>query len=118
MRYILSGAKAPLTVTPSERKRVEGPGGTSRDVIYHRGWMKNQGYPHDLFDGRPVIGFGAGEPDFPTPDYIVAAAIEAFRTAGGKIEVLGVTRSLLRVGAEPGDPAPSLPAKPVATRRR
>ena len=27
--------------------------------------------------GRPVIGFGAGEPDFPTPDYIVKAAIEA-----------------------------------------
>ena len=31
-------------------------GGTSRDAIYHRGWMKNQGYPADLFDGRPVIG--------------------------------------------------------------
>jgi aspartate/methionine/tyrosine aminotransferase len=27
--------------------------------------------------GKPVIGFGAGEPDFPTPDYIVAAAIDA-----------------------------------------
>jgi aspartate/methionine/tyrosine aminotransferase len=27
--------------------------------------------------GRPVIGFGAGEPDFPTPDYVVAAAVEA-----------------------------------------
>ncbi len=27
--------------------------------------------------GRPVIGFGAGEPDFPTPDYIVAAAQRA-----------------------------------------
>ncbi len=27
--------------------------------------------------GRPVIGFGAGEPDFPTPGYIVQAAIEA-----------------------------------------
>jgi aspartate aminotransferase len=27
--------------------------------------------------GRPVIGFGAGEPDFATPDYIVAAAVEA-----------------------------------------
>ena len=27
--------------------------------------------------GRPVIGFGAGEPDFPTPDYIVKAAAEA-----------------------------------------
>jgi len=28
-------------------------------------------------EGRPVIGFGAGEPDFPTPDYIVAAAAAA-----------------------------------------
>src|SRR5690625_2482964 len=27
--------------------------------------------------GRPVIGFGAGEPDFPTPQYIVDAAIKA-----------------------------------------
>ncbi len=29
--------------------------------------------------GRPVIGFGAGEPDFPTPDYIVEAAAKACR---------------------------------------
>ena len=29
--------------------------------------------------GRPVIGFGAGEPDFPTPGYIVDAAVEACR---------------------------------------
>ncbi len=29
--------------------------------------------------GRPVIGFGAGEPDFPTPGYIVEAAVEACR---------------------------------------
>ena len=29
--------------------------------------------------GRPVIGFGAGEPDFPTPDYIVEAAVTAAR---------------------------------------
>ncbi|MGI8882209.1 MAG: pyridoxal phosphate-dependent aminotransferase [Jatrophihabitans sp.] len=27
--------------------------------------------------GRPVIGFGTGEPDFPTPDYIVEAAVKA-----------------------------------------
>lgn len=27
--------------------------------------------------GRPVIGFGAGEPDFATPDYIVDAAVAA-----------------------------------------
>src|SRR4029450_10298839 len=29
--------------------------------------------------GRPVIGFGAGEADFPTPDYIVDAAVAAAR---------------------------------------
>jgi aspartate/methionine/tyrosine aminotransferase len=29
--------------------------------------------------GRPVIGFGAGEPDFPTPDYVVEAAAAACR---------------------------------------
>ena len=31
--------------------------------------------------GRPVIGFGAGEPDFPTPSYIVDAAIAAATVA-------------------------------------
>ena len=29
--------------------------------------------------GEPVIGFGAGEPDFPTPDHIVEAAAAACR---------------------------------------
>ncbi|MEI4270124.1 pyridoxal phosphate-dependent aminotransferase [Klenkia sp. LSe6-5] len=29
--------------------------------------------------GRPVIGFGAGEPDFPTPAHVVEAAVEAAR---------------------------------------
>ena len=29
--------------------------------------------------GRPVIGFGAGEPDFPTPENIVEAAVRACR---------------------------------------
>lgn len=28
-------------------------------------------------EGKPVIGFGAGEPDFPTPDHIVQAAVAA-----------------------------------------
>ncbi|MGB0658551.1 MAG: L-arabinonate dehydratase [Mangrovicoccus sp.] len=41
---------------PRKLRSQEWFGGTSRDVIYHRGWLKNQGYPHDLFDGRPVIG--------------------------------------------------------------
>ena len=32
--------------------------------------------------GVKVVSFGAGEPDFPTPDYIVEAAVEAARAAG------------------------------------
>ena len=31
-------------------------GGQNRDGFVHRSWLKNQGYPHDLLDGRPVIG--------------------------------------------------------------
>src|SRR3974390_2228303 len=31
-------------------------GGTGRDTFIHRSWMKNQGYPGDVFEGRPVIG--------------------------------------------------------------
>jgi dihydroxy-acid dehydratase len=49
-----------MTFTPAKWPRKlrsqEWFGGNGRDQIYHRGWMKNQGFPHDLFDGRPVIG--------------------------------------------------------------
>ncbi|HEX6111797.1 MAG TPA: dihydroxy-acid dehydratase, partial [Geminicoccaceae bacterium] len=31
-------------------------GHPDRDGFLHRSWMKNQGFPIDLFDGRPVIG--------------------------------------------------------------
>src|SRR5690242_20703843 len=31
-------------------------GKADRDGFVHRSWMKNQGLPHHLFDGRPVIG--------------------------------------------------------------
>src|SRR5246500_4363483 len=31
-------------------------GKNDRDGFVHRSWIKNQGYPHDLLDGRPVIG--------------------------------------------------------------
>ncbi|MBP0482141.1 L-arabinonate dehydratase [Sagittula salina] len=41
---------------PRRLRSQEWYSGTSRDTIYHRGWMKNQGHPHDLFDGRPIIG--------------------------------------------------------------
>ena len=39
----------------------------------------------------------------------VAEDIEAFRKAGGKIEVLGVTRTLTKID---GDESPPAPAKP------
>lgn len=41
---------------PRQLRSTEWYGGVSRDHIYHRSWMKNQGLPADLFDGRPVIG--------------------------------------------------------------
>ncbi len=41
---------------PRRLRSQEWYGGDSRDNIYHRSWMKNQGLPADLFDGRPVIG--------------------------------------------------------------
>ena len=31
-------------------------GATGKDGIIYRSWLKSSGYPHDAFDGRPVIG--------------------------------------------------------------
>jgi len=31
-------------------------GKNDKDGFCHRSWMKNQGWPHDVFEGRPVIG--------------------------------------------------------------
>ncbi|MBB0243491.1 aminotransferase class I/II-fold pyridoxal phosphate-dependent enzyme [Streptomyces alkaliphilus] len=64
--------------------------------------------------GRPVIGFGAGEPDFPTPDYIVEAAVAACREprfhrytpAGGLPELKrAVAEKTLRDSGYEVDPA-------------
>ncbi len=41
---------------PRKLRSQEWFGGTSKDAIYHRSWMKNQGLPADLLDGRPVVG--------------------------------------------------------------
>ncbi len=61
MRPLGHAGKGPhMTFKPAQWPRKlrsqEWFGGASKDSIYHRGWMKNQGFPHDLFDGRPVIG--------------------------------------------------------------
>ena len=38
------------------RRSAEWFGKENKDGFNHRSWMKNQGLPHHLFDGRPVIG--------------------------------------------------------------
>jgi len=44
--------------------------------------------------------------------------MEAFRQSGGKIEVLGTTRSLLRIDAEAEPTPPAAPAKQKSSRSR
>jgi len=39
-----------------QRRSREWFGKTGKDGMIHRSWMKNQGLPDHLFDGRPVIG--------------------------------------------------------------
>src|SRR6185503_9936400 len=39
-----------------KRRSQEWFGRSGKDGFLHRSWIKNQGYPDDLFDGRPVIG--------------------------------------------------------------
>ncbi len=43
-------------MSPSKFRSSHWFGEQDRDGFIHRSWMKNQGFPHDLFDGRPVIG--------------------------------------------------------------
>ena len=39
-----------------KRRSQQWFGKIDKDGFAHRSWMKNQGHPNDLFDGRPVIG--------------------------------------------------------------
>jgi L-arabonate dehydrase len=41
---------------PRKLRSSEWFGGSSKNAFLHRSWMKNQGFPGHLFDGRPVIG--------------------------------------------------------------
>lgn len=41
---------------PRNLRSYEWFGGTGKNAIMHRSWMKNQGLPADTFDGRPIIG--------------------------------------------------------------
>lgn len=48
----------------------------------------------------------------------LSADIAAFRKAGGRIEVLGVTRSLQRIGREGEEPSLPAPIQPSPARPR
>ncbi len=43
-------------MAPKKLRSTEWFGRQDKDGFTYRSWMKNQGFPHHLFDGRPVIG--------------------------------------------------------------
>jgi L-arabonate dehydrase len=45
-----------MSVPNSKRRSSHWFGLQDKDGFIHRSWMKNQGFPPDVFDGRPVIG--------------------------------------------------------------
>src|SRR5690242_12421246 len=45
-----------MAKAPRKLRSADWFGKADKDGFGHRSWMKNQGFPGDLFDGRPVIG--------------------------------------------------------------
>lgn len=45
-----------MTVEERARRSQQWFGATGRAGMLHRSWLRNQGYGHAVFDGRPVIG--------------------------------------------------------------
>ncbi|HWA91044.1 MAG TPA: IlvD/Edd family dehydratase [Rhizomicrobium sp.] len=46
-----------MSSPPKNKSRsAKSYGGRDRDGFIHRSWMKSEGLPNDVFDGRPVIG--------------------------------------------------------------
>jgi dihydroxy-acid dehydratase len=43
-------------MTEKKRRSQAWYGKLDRDGFIHRSWMKNQGYPDHVFDGRPIVG--------------------------------------------------------------
>jgi len=45
-----------MSVEKTKFRSAEWFGRNDKDGFMHRSWMRNQGFPDDVFDGRPVIG--------------------------------------------------------------
>ncbi|HEX6337699.1 MAG TPA: IlvD/Edd family dehydratase [Jiangellaceae bacterium] len=48
-----------MTVEARGRRSQMWFGATGRGGMLYRSWLRNQGYGHDVFDGRPVIGIAS-----------------------------------------------------------
>jgi dihydroxy-acid dehydratase len=48
--------KSPMTTDRKPLRSSKSYGPKDKDGFIHRSWMKSQGFPPDVFDGRPVIG--------------------------------------------------------------
>jgi dihydroxy-acid dehydratase len=59
LRSLTSSRREHAVMATNDKKPLRSTawfGHPDRDGFLHRSWMKNQGFPADLFDGRPVIG--------------------------------------------------------------
>jgi len=45
-----------MTTTKKPLRSQRSYGRKDKDGFIHRSWMKSEGLPADVFDGRPVIG--------------------------------------------------------------
>jgi dihydroxy-acid dehydratase len=57
--YTFAGHEASGELETMEKRVLRSQawfGGNDKDGFIHRSWMRNQGFPGDVFDGRPVIG--------------------------------------------------------------
>jgi dihydroxy-acid dehydratase len=45
-----------MSESPKKFRSAAWFGKSDKDGFLHRSWMRNQGFPDDVFDGRPVIG--------------------------------------------------------------
>ncbi len=71
----MAGMSTPAAASPRDRRVSDRVGAIAESAT-----LKVDSKAKALkAEGRPVVGFGAGEPDFPTPSYVVDAAVEACR---------------------------------------
>jgi dihydroxyacid dehydratase/phosphogluconate dehydratase len=54
-------------------------GASGRSGMVYRSWMRNQGYGHEVFDGRPVIGIATSASELAPCNAHLAHVAEAVK---------------------------------------